>query len=70
MVTPKNIEDVASFIDTGKVDETTMNNYRNVQSGISGIISKVKSGKIKTEVVGGVAYNSFHSAVVIATALF
>lgn len=53
MVTPKNIEDVSGFIDTGKVDETTMNNYRNVQNSI---ISKVKSGEIKTEVVGGVAY--------------
>lgn len=53
MVTPKNIEDVATFIDTGKVDETIMNNYRTVQNGI---IDKVKSGEIKTEVVGGVAY--------------
>ncbi|MDO4161787.1 MAG: hypothetical protein Q4D80_02120 [Pseudomonadota bacterium] len=53
MVTPKNIEDVEQFIDTGNVDETTMNNYRIVQNGI---IERVKSGEIKTEVVGGVAY--------------
>lgn len=53
MVTPKNIEDVKTFIDTGKVDETVMNNYRTVQTGI---IDRVKSGEIKAEVVGGVAY--------------
>ena len=53
MVTPKNIEDVRNFIDTGNVEETVMNNYRTVQNGI---IDRVKSGEIKTEVVGGVAY--------------
>lgn len=52
-VTPQNIEDVKSFIDTGNVNETVMNNYRIVQNGI---ISRVKSGEIKTEVKGGVAY--------------
>ncbi len=53
MVTPKNIEDIKNFIDTGNVEETVMNNYRTVQNGI---IERVKSGEIKTEVVGGVAY--------------
>ncbi len=53
MVTPQNIEDVKSFVDTGDVNETVMNNYRTVQNGI---IERVKSGEIKTEVVGGVAY--------------
>ena len=53
MVTPKNIEDVRTFIDTGNVEESVMNNYRTVQNGI---IDRVKSGEIKTEVVGGVAY--------------
>lgn len=53
MVTPKNIEDVKNFIDTGNVEESIMNNYRAVQNGI---IDRVKSGEIKTEVVGGVAY--------------
>lgn len=53
MVTPKNIEDVKGFIDTGHVDETVMDSYRKSQQGI---IDKVKSGEIKTEVVGGVAY--------------
>ena len=53
MVTPKNIEDVKDFIDTGNVEESVMNNYRTVQNGI---IDRVKSGEIKTEVVGGVAY--------------
>ncbi len=53
MVTPKNIEDVKNFIDTGNVDETIMDSYRKSQQGI---IDKVKSGDIKTEVVGGVAY--------------
>ena len=52
-VTEKNIEDVKTFIDTGNVEETVMNNYRTVQTGI---IDKVKSGEIKTEVIGGVAY--------------
>ncbi len=53
MVTPKNIEDVKNFIDTGKVEESVMNNYRTVQKGI---IDRVKSGEIKTEVKGGIAY--------------
>ncbi len=53
MVTSKNIEDVKSFIDTGCVDEAVMDSYRKSQQGI---IDKVKSGDIKTEVVGGVAY--------------
>ena len=53
MITPQNIEDVKSFIDTGSVNDTIMNNYRTVQTGI---IDRVKSGEIKTEVVGGVAY--------------
>lgn len=53
MVTPKNIEDVKGFIETGQVDEGIMNNYRTVQQGI---IDRVHSGEIKTEVVGGIAY--------------
>ena len=53
MVTPKNIEDIKNFIDTGHVDETIMDSYRKSQQGI---IDKVKSGDIKTEVIGGVAY--------------
>lgn len=53
MVTPKNIEDVKSFIKTGEVNQETMNSYRNTQKNI---IDKVNSGEIKTEVVGGVAY--------------
>ena len=53
MVTPKNIEDVRTFIDTGNVDETIMDSCRKSQQGI---IDKVKSGDIKTEVIGGVAY--------------
>lgn len=53
MITPQNIEDVKSFIDTGKVNETVMHNYKTVQQGI---ISRVKSGEIKTEVKGGIAY--------------
>lgn len=52
-VTPQNIEDVKSFIDTGNVAENVMNNYRTVQNGI---IDRVKSGEIKTEVVAGIAY--------------
>ena len=52
-VTPQNIKDVETFIDTGEVNETVMNNYRTVQNGI---VDRVKSGEIKTEVVGGVAY--------------
>ena len=53
MVTPKNIEDVKNFIDTGNVDEVIMDNYKKSQQGI---IDKVKSGEIKTEVICGVAY--------------
>lgn len=53
MVTPQNIDDVKSFVDTGEVNETVMNNYRTVQKGI---IDRVKSGEIKAEVEGGVAY--------------
>ena len=53
MVTPKNIEDVKTFIDTGNVDETIMDGYKKSQQGI---INKVKSGDIKAEVVGGIAY--------------
>ena len=53
MVTPKNIEDVRTFIDTGNVEESTMDNYRTVQRGI---IERVKSGEIRVDVVGGVAY--------------
>lgn len=53
MVTPKNIEDVRNFIDTGNVDEAIMDSYKKSQQGI---IDMVKSGNIKTEVVGGIAY--------------
>jgi hypothetical protein len=52
-VTQKNIDDVKNFIATGEVEESVLQNYRTVQNGI---IDSVKSGKIKTEVVGGVAY--------------
>jgi len=52
-VTPKNIDDVAGFIDTGIVEDSVMDNFRKSQQMI---VDKVKSGEIKTEVVGGVAY--------------
>lgn len=52
-VTDKNIDDVKTFMEKGTVDEKTMENYRTVQKGI---IDRVKSGDIKTEVKGGVAY--------------
>lgn len=51
-VTQDNIKAVADFIDTGKVDETTMANYQKVQNGI---IDRVNSGEIKVEVKGGIA---------------
>jgi len=53
MVTPDNIETVADFMDTGKVDETIMANYQKVQKGI---IDRVNSGEIKVEVKGGIAH--------------
>ena len=52
-VTEKNIDDVRNFIDTGKVADDVMDSFRASQQTI---INKVKSGEIKTEVVGGVAY--------------
>jgi len=52
-VTSKNIADVAKFIDTGVVEEDVMDSFRKSQQAI---IAKVKSGEIKTEVVGGIAY--------------
>lgn len=52
-VTDKNIEDVRNFIDTGEVSFEVMDNFRKSQQAI---IYKVKSGEIKTEVIGGVAY--------------
>jgi len=52
-VTPKNIADVAKFIDTGMVEDDVMDSFRKSQQAI---IAKVKSGEIKTEVVGGIAY--------------
>lgn len=53
MLTEKNIADVKGFIDTGEVDEKIMESY---QASQQAIIAKVKSGEIKAEVIGGVAY--------------
>ncbi len=53
MVTPKNIADVEKFIDTGMVDETTMNTYRNTQQRV---IDKVNSGEIEVSVKNGIAH--------------
>ncbi len=52
-VTPENIADVRGFIDSGEVRDAVMAKFRGDQQAI---IDKVKSGEIKTEVVGGVAY--------------
>lgn len=53
MVTPKNIADVEKFIDTGVVDETTMNAYRQTQQKV---IDMVNSGEIGVSVKNGVAH--------------
>jgi len=53
MVTPKNIEDVKGFVDTGNVDKAVMDSYQKSQQAI---IAKVKSGEIKVDVIGGIAY--------------
>lgn len=52
-VTSDNIKNVTDFIDTGMVDDTVMDSFRKSQQAI---IAKVKSGEIKTEVIGGIAY--------------
>ena len=52
-VTEDNINDVKDFIDSGYVRDAVMDKFRADQQRI---IDKVKSGEIKTEVVGGVAY--------------
>lgn len=52
-VTADNIADVRGFIDNGEVRDAVMDSFRKSQQAI---IDKVKSGEIKTEVVGGIAY--------------